>query len=236
MVPLVGGGGGAGVGGTPPRWSLIVLKTPWGGGTATNANPRAQARGHSDLPDADELDGAAVFRGPVECPGPMGRDLLHNGGDALVLQTRVGAVLRTRREGRSLETGVQTPGAPRAASSPAHGTQRGSGGRGEGGCAPDPRGDSETLPLAHLKGQPHDGALVKPPDLCIWRRGRFDRRCLPSLGRVYRLRTIRRAPRLTHPRDALEGGGGSSPAPLQGAQPTPSHCPPHGRCRLQWHL
>ena len=29
-------------------------------------------------------------------------------------------------------------------------------------------------------------------------------------------------------RDALEGGGGSPPHPLQGAQPMPSYCPPDG--------
>ena len=27
-----------------------------------------------------------------------------------------------------------------------------------------------------------------------------------------------------------------SPRPLQGTQPTPSHCPPDGKCELQWHL
>ena len=26
------------------------------------------------------------------------------------------------------------------------------------------------------------------------------------------------------------------PAPLQGAQPMPSHCPPDGKCQPQWHL
>ena len=31
-------------------------------------------------------------------------------------------------------------------------------------------------------------------------------------------------------RDALEGGEPPPPLPLQGAQPTPSHCPPNGRC------
>ena len=38
------------------------------------------------------------------------------------------------------------------------------------------------------------------------------------------------------PRDALEGGGGRYPSPLQGAQPMPSHCPPDGNCQPQWHL
>ena len=37
------------------------------------------------------------------------------------------------------------------------------------------------------------------------------------------------------PRDALEGGEGNPP-PLQGAQPMPSRCPQHGKCRPQWHL
>ena len=37
------------------------------------------------------------------------------------------------------------------------------------------------------------------------------------------------------PRDALEGGE-LPPPPLQGAQPMPSHCPPDGKRRLQWHL
>ena len=31
---------------------------------------------------------------------------------------------------------------------------------------------------------------------------------------------------LDDPRDALEGGGGVPPSPLQGAQPVPSHCLP----------
>ena len=31
-------------------------------------------------------------------------------------------------------------------------------------------------------------------------------------------------------------GGRSPPFPLQGAQPMPSHCPPDGKCRVQWHL
>ena len=37
------------------------------------------------------------------------------------------------------------------------------------------------------------------------------------------------------PRDALEREGGT-PLPLQGAQPTHSHCPPDAKCRPQWHL
>ena len=67
---------------------------------------------------------------------------------------------------------------------------------------------------------------------------------------------------LPFPRDALEGGevprrnsglchvctGGkqhkaqkenglvSTPHPLQGALPMPSHCPPDAKCQLQWHL
>ena len=32
------------------------------------------------------------------------------------------------------------------------------------------------------------------------------------------------------------GTGGSPLAPLQGAQPMPSHCLPDGKCQLQWHL
>ena len=32
------------------------------------------------------------------------------------------------------------------------------------------------------------------------------------------------------------GRGGAPPSPLQGAQPTPSHCPPDAKCRAQWHL
>ena len=36
---------------------------------------------------------------------------------------------------------------------------------------------------------------------------------------------------------ALEGGKYSPPPPhLQGVQPTPSHCPPDGKCQAQWHL
>ena len=35
-------------------------------------------------------------------------------------------------------------------------------------------------------------------------------------------------------RDALEGG--EATLPPRGAQPTPSHCPPDGKCQLQWHL
>ena len=31
-------------------------------------------------------------------------------------------------------------------------------------------------------------------------------------------------------------GGGGTPPSLQGAQPMPSHCPPDGKCRLQWRL
>ena len=30
--------------------------------------------------------------------------------------------------------------------------------------------------------------------------------------------------------------GGGTPPPLQDAQPMPSHCPPHAKCQLQWHL
>ena len=37
-------------------------------------------------------------------------------------------------------------------------------------------------------------------------------------------------------RDALEGGEGTPPLPLQGAQPMPSRCPSDAKCRLQWHL
>ena len=33
-------------------------------------------------------------------------------------------------------------------------------------------------------------------------------------------------------RNVTQGGH----PPLQGAQPTPSHCPPHAKCQLQWHL
>ena len=36
-------------------------------------------------------------------------------------------------------------------------------------------------------------------------------------------------------RDVLEGGE-APPPPLQGAQTMPSHCPPDGKCQLQWHL
>ena len=32
------------------------------------------------------------------------------------------------------------------------------------------------------------------------------------------------------------GRGGEVAAPLQGAQPTPSHCLSDGKCQLQWHL
>ena len=31
-------------------------------------------------------------------------------------------------------------------------------------------------------------------------------------------------------------GGGTPPAPLEGTQPMPSHCPPDAKCQLQWHL
>ena len=38
-------------------------------------------------------------------------------------------------------------------------------------------------------------------------------------------------------RDALEGREvAPPPPPLQGARPKPSHCPPDGKCRLEWHL
>ena len=49
--------------------------------------------------------------------------------------------------------------------------------------------------------------------------------------------------RFFHSTASLGGGGGAGMhwkrgggVPLQGAQPTPSHCPPDGKCQLQWHL
>ena len=38
------------------------------------------------------------------------------------------------------------------------------------------------------------------------------------------------------PTAGMHWKGGSYPPPHQVAQPMPSHCPPEGKCQLQWHL
>ena len=38
------------------------------------------------------------------------------------------------------------------------------------------------------------------------------------------------------PRGMHWKGGSPPPPPLEGAQPTPSHCPPDAKCQFQWHL
>ena len=38
------------------------------------------------------------------------------------------------------------------------------------------------------------------------------------------------------PQGCIGRGRGAAPPPLQGAQPTPSHCLPDGKCQAQWHL
>ena len=43
-------------------------------------------------------------------------------------------------------------------------------------------------------------------------------------------------PGVGRPGDGLGRGGGTPPPPLQGAQPTPSHCPPDAEYQLQGHL